>query len=234
MMVTTAMTASTSASPRLKAGSLRAHRKSRRRALFTFCRPTVSASSSSRTWFTALRGNALAQSMPPPPMNGSIAKFVCRKLGQNPWTSLCFSAPSPIQLRARQLPAARVPWRPVLGLVAEWLSALFPTTEGALSHRFTLWYRGPIARRRARPRDRRPFAPRKQLATTAPATVDNVTGDAVRSVDRALYLEAEWTPPQFILRPGALHRCPRTAPRHPKSLLHDGARVTAASRRPTL
>ena len=162
-------------------------------------------------------------------MSGAIAKFVSEKLGHEPGDVALFQ-------RALTHPSfgrdnyQRLEFLGdrVLGLVmAEWLSELFPNEqEGALSHRFTTLvsraYCADVARELGIADHLRLG---KQARDDGASDSDNVTGDAVEALIGALFLEGGVdAAKRFIRRAWARFiDAQATAPRHPKSLLHEWA-----------
>ena len=116
----------------------------------------------------------------------------------------------------------------VLGMVmAEWLSERFPAEqEGSLSHRFTtLVSRAVCAEVGFDIGVPDHLRLGKQALEDGAARSDNVVGDAVEALIGALYLETGLDGPRrFIRRAWArLLDTQASAPRHPKSLLHEWA-----------
>ena len=162
-------------------------------------------------------------------MSNAIAKFVAGKLGHEPGDVALFQ-------RALTHPSfgrdnyQRLEFLGdrVLGLVmAEWLSELFPNEqEGALSHRFTTLvsraYCADVARELGIADHLRLG---KQARDDGASDSDNVTGDAVEALIGALYLEGGVDAAKRFIRQSWARfiDAQATAPRHPKSLLHEWA-----------
>ena len=116
----------------------------------------------------------------------------------------------------------------VLGLVmAEWLSELFPLEqEGTLSHRFTTLVSRAYCAEVARAvgvTDHLRLG--KQARDDGASNSDNVIGDAVEALIAALYLEGGIEAARRFIRgawAGFIDE-QSSAPRHPKSLLHEWA-----------
>ena len=116
----------------------------------------------------------------------------------------------------------------VLGLVmAEWLSELFPLEqEGVLSHRFTTLvsraYCAQIAREVGITAHVRLG---KQARDDGAGNSDNVIGDVTEALIGALYIDGGLDAARRFIRDAwaALVEAQTTAPRHPKSLLHEWA-----------
>jgi ribonuclease-3 len=116
----------------------------------------------------------------------------------------------------------------VLGLVmAEWLSELFPLEqEGVLSHRFTTLvsraYCAQVAREVGITAHVRLG---KQARDDGANNSNNVIGDVTEALIGALYIDGGLDAARRFIRDAwaALVEAQTTAPRHPKSLLHEWA-----------
>jgi ribonuclease-3 len=116
----------------------------------------------------------------------------------------------------------------VLGLImAEWLGERFPAEqEGALSHRFTTLVSRVVCAQigfEIGVPDHLRLG--KQAWDDGAARSDNVVGDAVEALIGALYLEGGIVAARSFIRRGwaTLVEGQASAPRHPKSLLHEWA-----------
>jgi ribonuclease-3 len=114
----------------------------------------------------------------------------------------------------------------VLGLVmAEWLAERFPDEpEGLLTHRFTtLVSRGSCAEIGFAIGLPGRVRLGKQALDDGAARSDNVVGDVVEALIAALYLEGGMDAARDFVRRrwGAMVEGQTSAPRHPKSLLHE-------------
>ena len=116
----------------------------------------------------------------------------------------------------------------VLGLVmAEWLSELFPLEqEGVLSHRFTTLVSRAFCAQVARDVGITAHVRLgKQARDDGAGNSDNVIGDVTEALIGALYLDAGLETAKRFIRAAwaAFVDAQTTAPRHPKSLLHEWA-----------
>jgi ribonuclease-3 len=116
----------------------------------------------------------------------------------------------------------------VLGLVmAEWLSELFPLEqEGVLSHRFTTLVSRSYCAQVARDvgiTDHVRLG--KQARDDGASNSDNVIGDVTEALIGALYLDGGLEVARRFIRAAwaGFVDAQTTAPRHPKSLLHEWA-----------
>ena len=116
----------------------------------------------------------------------------------------------------------------VLGLVmAEWLGELFPLEqEGVLSHRFTtLVSRVTCAEVARQVGITAHVRLGKQARDDGAGNSDNVIGDVTEALIGALYIDGGLEPARSFIRAAwaGFVDAQTTAPRHPKSLLHEWA-----------
>lgn len=162
-------------------------------------------------------------------MSGDLASFVSRALGHQPNdVGLFEQALTHPSFGRKNYQRLEFLGDRVLGLVmAEWLSERFPAEqEGLLSHRFTtLVSRAMCAQVGYDIGVPDHLRLGKQAWEDGASRSDNVVGDAVEALIGALYLEGGIEPVSRFIRGAwaAAVEGQSSAPRHPKSLLHEWA-----------